>query len=106
MPFTNLSDTPRRQMLPGIKARFVHGENVTVSFWDLEPGATIPPHSHPHEQITSLISGEMEMTVAGETRRLGPGCVATIAPGVEHSVKALTECYVTDSFYPVREDYR
>ena len=106
MPFTRLGDIPQRQMLPGIKARFVHAEKMTLSYWYLEPGATILPHSHAHEQVTSLISGEMEMTVGGETRALGPGSVATIVSGVEHSVKALTECYVIDSFCPVREDYR
>jgi len=106
MPFADLNNMPKRQMLPGIKARFVHGENMTISYWDLDPGATIPPHSHPHEQVTSLISGEMEMSVGGDTRLIGPGSVAVVPPGTEHSVRALTECYVTDSFCPVREDYR
>jgi len=73
MPFADLNNMPKRQMLPGIKARFVHGENMTISYWDLDTGATIPPHSHPHEQVTSLISGEMEMSVGGDTRLIGPG---------------------------------
>ncbi len=106
MPFHNLDDIPRREMLSGCHARFVHAENMTLSYWDLDPGAIIPPHSHPHEQVTSLISGEMEMTVGGETRHLTPGCVVTLPSGTEHSVKALSACYVVDAFWPVREDYQ
>ena len=106
MPFLEVNNLEPRQMLPGCIARFVHADNMTISYWDLEPGAVIPNHSHPHEQVSSVIRGELELTVGGETRLLGPGGVAIVGSNVEHSVNALSECYVIDAFYPVREDYR
>lgn len=106
MPFFQVKDIEQREMLPGCSARFVHGDNMTLSYWDLEMGAVIPGHSHPHEQVTTVISGKLEMRVGEETKLLGPGCGVTIPANVEHSVKALDVCYVIDAFYPVREDYR
>ena len=32
--------------------------------------------------------------------------VVNIPPGVTHSAKALTDCYVFDCFNPVREDFK
>lgn len=46
------------------------------------------------------------MTVGGETRTMRPRSVVTIPANAEHSVNALTDCYVIDAFYPVRDDYR
>ncbi len=106
MPFVNLEGVEWREVLPGCRARFVHGERMTLSFWDLDPGAVIPRHAHPHEQVSMIIEGEMEMAMAGETRRLTPGKVAVIPPNTDHAVHALTRCRVIDAFAPVREDYR
>lgn len=106
MPFVELGDVEKREMLPGCGARFVHAENMTISYWDLEPGAAIPAHSHPHEQVTTLIMGRMEMTVGSQTKLLRPGCVVIIPGNTKHSVRAEEACYVVDAFYPVREDYR
>lgn len=102
----DISDIEKRKMLPGCTARFIHADNMTLSYWDLEVGAVIPSHSHPHEQVTTVISGRIEMTVGEETKTLGPGCGVTIPANMEHSVKALDVCFVVDAFYPVREDYR
>ncbi len=106
MPFLELKDITQHEVLPGCRARFVHGDDMTVSYWNIEPGAVIPDHAHPHEQIGSIIEGTMELTVAGEMRVVTAGHVATIPSNIPHSVKAITECYVIDVFYPVREDYR
>ena len=69
-------------------------------------GAVIPDHSHPHEQLSTIVTGEMEVTVGGETRLMRPGMVAVIASDTRHIVHALTQCYVIDVFHPVREEYR
>lgn len=106
MPFIELTELEPREVVKGCHARFVHSPNTTVSYWDLEKGAILPEHSHPHEQVTSLIAGEMELTLDGEKRHLRPGSVAVIPSNGVHSVVALTECYVIDVFYPVREEYR
>lgn len=106
MPFIELDQIEQRKILPGCAARFIHSDNMTISYWRLDPGATIPGHAHPHEQITTLIEGEMEMTLDGEVKNLTPGSVVVIPSNGEHSVIARTSCYVVDVFYPIREDYR
>jgi quercetin dioxygenase-like cupin family protein len=66
----------------------------------------LPSHAHPHEQLTTVLSGELELTVGGEVRVLRAGMVAFIPGGVPHSARALTACEVMDVFHPVRDDYR
>ena len=106
MAFIHISDLTERQMIPGFHARMHHGEHMTVSFWDVDAGAILPEHSHPHEQITTIIRGTFEMTVGGEKKIVEPGDVAVIPPQTSHSATALTACYIVDVFSPVREDYR
>jgi quercetin dioxygenase-like cupin family protein len=83
-----------------------HSEHVTMAYWTVTAGATLPQHAHPHEQITSVLEGEFEMTIGGETKKLTAGHAAVIPGNVTHSAKALTACRIIDAFYPVREDYR
>jgi quercetin dioxygenase-like cupin family protein len=106
MNVVNLNEQPGREAFPGGKGRFAHSEHMTSSHWTLRAGAQLPGHAHPHEQISNIISGDFEFTVGGETKRLGPGMVLIIPPNARHSGRAISECYIVDVFYPVREDYR
>jgi quercetin dioxygenase-like cupin family protein len=106
MTFTDLTDVTAREVVPGFHGKFVHTDGVTVAFWDIDAGATLPAHAHPHEQITCVIGGQFEMTVGGETRIMTAGMVVTIPGDTFHSARALTVCRVVDVFRPVREDYR
>ncbi len=106
MPYLTLTDLKEIEPVRGFKGRFAHSDHVTMAYWHIAAGATLPQHAHVHEQIANVIEGELEMTIGGETRVLKPGQVAVIPSNVPHSGKALTKCYVIDAFYPVREDYR
>ena len=103
LPKSNLQE---RQLFPGARARFVHSDHMTLADWHFEAGTPLPEHSHPNEQITSVISGELELMVAGDAILLGPGDSLVIAPDVVHSARAVSACHTIDVFYPVREDYR
>ena len=106
MPFVELSETREREPVPGFRVRFIHSDSMTVAYWEIEPGALMPEHSHSHEQIVNLIEGELELTVGDEVRTLVPGLVAIIPSNVAHSGRAVTMCRLIDVFHPVREDYR
>ncbi len=106
MPFVELSETREREPVPGFRARFIHSDSMTVAYWEIEPGASMPEHSHSHEQIVNLIEGELELMVGDEVRTLVPGLVAIVPPDVAHSGRAVTMCRLIDVFHPVREDYR
>lgn len=79
---------------------------MSLVYWTVEAGCSIPEHSHPHEQVANVLSGEFELTVNGETTVLTPGLIAVIPPHVRHGGKALTDCQLLDVFYPERDDYK
>ncbi len=80
--------------------------DANLFYWDVDPGAELLEHSHPHEQIANVLEGRFELTVDGEPRVLEPGMVAVIPGGLPHSGKALTSCRLLDAFHPAREDYK
>jgi quercetin dioxygenase-like cupin family protein len=106
MSFLNLGDFEEKEPVSGYKVRFVHSENMTFAYWNIEAGASLPHHSHPHEQVANVIEGKFEFTLEGETRVIEPGDVVTIPSNAEHAGKAVTDCRIIDVFYPVREDYK
>ena len=105
MPFLKLIEIEEKELTPGCKVRFVHSENMTFAHWNFEAGAPLREHSHHHEQVANVIEGEFELTIDGEPRRLSPGSIAIIPSNAAHSGKAVTNCYIIDAFYPIREDY-
>lgn len=104
--FINLKDVEERNPIEGFLVRFVHSKCMTFAHWTIDAGAKLPEHSHPHEQVATMLEGEFELTIDGETKILGPGTVAVIPGNVVHSGRAVTNCRILDAFYPIREDYR
>src|SRR5262245_61428129 len=45
-----------------------------------------PPHTHPNEEIIVIKEGTVDVLVAGQTRRLGPGGLVFQASNVPHSL--------------------
>lgn len=106
MAVTDINQVSGLEIVTGYFARFVHGINVTIAYWEVEAGAELPEHAHPHEQVTNVIEGQFRMQIDGVDHLLQPGFVAEIPPDVPHSGVALTPCRLIDVFHPVREDYR
>ena len=100
-----LKDLEAREIVPGYKARFVHSEHMTLAYWTIEAGASLPSHKHHHEQVSNLLEGEFELTLEGEVHLLSPGSVLVIPSEAVHSGTAVTDCRILDVFYPRREDY-
>jgi quercetin dioxygenase-like cupin family protein len=105
--FWNPGDLPPKMLAPGVTARIVSGEKLMFSLVTLEPGAVVPAHSHPHEQLGMMVSGTMEFTIAGETRLLTGNEMYLVPGGVPHAAKAGPGGAVAlDAFAPPREEYR
>ncbi len=106
MAFENLENIEERELVPGFRVKFVHGDTMTFAYWNIDAGARLPEHSHPHEQVANPIEGEFELTVGGESKVIRAGDVVVIPGNVPHSGRAVTDCRILDVFHPVREDYR
>jgi quercetin dioxygenase-like cupin family protein len=106
MNFRRISELTKRDIVHGVHMGEVHLENLMITFVNLDEGAVVPEHSHPHEQITVVISGSLRFSLADEERIIDAGCAVTIPSNVRHSAVAVGgPCIAYDSWSPVREDY-
>ncbi|MBT8378799.1 MAG: cupin domain-containing protein [Ignavibacteria bacterium] len=106
MEKVELCNKMETEIFPGFYAKFVHSDNVTISYVRIDEGADAPEHAHPHEQICQVIEGKFELTVEGKTYKMETNDVVVIPSNVKHSAKAFTACKVVDTFYPIREDFK
>ena len=106
MELIHLNEVKEKEIMPGMKARFIHSDNMTFAYWDIDAGALLPEHSHTHEQVVNMIEGEIKLTVDGEAKMLGPGTIVIVPPNAVHAVEVTTDSRILDVFYPVREDFR
>ena len=105
--FCDVEGREPKEIVSGVRIRSFWGKEMLSSVTDLDAHAVVPNHQHSHEQTGTVISGELELTIAGETRWLQPGAVYLIPGGVEHGGRAgETPARVLDIFSPVREDYQ
>lgn len=104
-PIIDLETIEEKELFPGYKVKFVHSNNMTLAFWEVKAGSMLPKHSHVHEQVAQITEGEFELTMEDTVYSLKQGQVAIIPSNVEHSGKAITDCKMVDTFYPLREEY-
>ena len=107
MYFHDPKNRATKELLPGIITRTFWGENILIGVVDLEANTEVPLHSHSYEQISFVLEGELEFTVADETTLLKAGQLAVIPGDVAHGAKTGDQpAKVLDVFSPAREDYK
>jgi len=107
MGFFTIKDLKSRILAQGVEMKTLSGERVMMAFFRLEPGAVVPEHSHPHEQMGLVLEGEFELVISGEKRVVRKGDVYHVPPEVRHSGTASrSPAQVLDVFVPPREDYK
>jgi len=102
----HLDEIETRELRPGFFGKFIHGDKSTLTIWNIKKGSVLNTHHHVHEQITYVIEGTLEMKIGEETLTFTAGNTHVIPSNVPHSVIAITDCRVIDSFSPARDDYR
>ena len=70
-----------------------------------ETGAVGSLHSHPHTQITYIVSGRFRFTVGDQTYEVKAGDTLLKKDGVIHGCVALEGGIMLDFFTPMREDF-
>jgi len=89
-----------------VRGRRIQGERLTLAVVELAPNAVVPEHRHEHEQLGMVIKGEVDFTLDGETRHLGPGGTWRILSNLPHNVNAGPDgAVVLDIFNPTRDDW-
>jgi len=106
MEFIDLKNIQQLEPLSGFRVKFVHSANMTFAFWEIKANSILPEHKHVQEQVSMVTKGEFELTMNGKSKILQPGIVTIIHSNALHSAKAITDCEITDVFYPIREDYK
>ncbi len=106
MSFINIQSLNDKQIVDGFNGKFLHTSNITIGYVTAVAGSVLPEHSHVHEQITHVLEGKLQMTIADETSLVEAGRVAVIPSNTKHSAIALTNCKLLDVFNPVREEYK
>lgn len=62
-------------------------------------------HSHPHTQITYVVSGQFEFEIDGVKKIVNPGDTMLKKDGVIHGCVCLKEGILLDIFTPMRKDF-
>jgi quercetin dioxygenase-like cupin family protein len=107
MTYQSASDWPEIEAVPGVHRRVLScGDGVMVVQFRIAKDAEVPLHTHPHEQVGHVVSGQMRFRLGDEERELGPGDGYAVPSNVPHGAVGVTDTIAVDSFHPVRDDYR
>ena len=72
MTFIDTNKLETIERLPGWRGRYFDSPSMTFAHYQFDAGSSIHEHSHPQEEVYEVIEGELELTIGGVTRRLGP----------------------------------
>ncbi|MBD3677835.1 MAG: cupin domain-containing protein [Rhodobacteraceae bacterium] len=97
-------DVPFSEDVVSINA--VRSDDGLVAFFTFHQDMVLPPHSH-GAQWGTVVEGQIEFTIGGETKTYGPGDSYDIPAGVEHGAKIAAGSRVIDVFeeadrYPLK----
>lgn len=90
---------------PGVKRRiFEPGQNIMMMEVHFDKGAEGYMHSHPHEQFSYCLEGELEFMIDGEKTVITAGETIRIPSNAKHGCRALKPSKLLDAFTPLRLD--
>ncbi len=100
------NDNKWTELWEGIERKIIgYDKNLMMVKVRFEKGKSAPPHNHPHSQSSFIASGKFEVQVGDLTEVLSEGDGFFVPSEVVHSVTALEEGIIIDSFSPAREDF-
>lgn len=83
-----------------------YGGSLMLVQFTFAAGVSSARHSHPHEQIGYVVSGEIDLVMDGmDTVRLRAGSSYYVAPNVKHYIVTHAPSVLLDCFTPLREDF-
>ena len=82
----------------GIKAWILQGEKHQLIFFEMQPDAIVPEHSHNYPQWGMVIEGKMKLTINDKTKTIKKGNEYLIPPQAKHHATFQTKTRVIDFF--------
>ena len=96
---TVIKDLPEAHMsFQGVKAWILQGEKHQLIFFEMQPTALVPEHSHSYPQWGMVIEGKMKLTINGKAKTIKKGDDYLIPAKAKHQAKFLTKTRVIDLF--------
>ena len=101
------ADEPELIELGGGTSRRIRCWNEEMMLVEVifETGAVGSDHSHPHTQISYVLSGEFTYHIEGETRVMLPGDSIVVSGGKLHGCTCVKAGTLLDVFSPMRADF-
>ncbi len=104
--FFHANKTPKDEVGDGLARQlFGYNDSILMARVEFDEGAVGDVHAHPHSQATYVESGEFDVFIDGETKRLGPGDGFFVRPNLDHGAVCRKAGVLLDVFSPVREDF-
>src|SRR5437588_12561204 len=105
--FPSPDECSKHEIFPGVRIATCSADKMMLSYVNIEPGAVVEEHQHPHEQVGMVLEGEGVFFIGGEQKLVRKGNLYRIPGNEKHSVTAQGEgLKALDIFFPIREDYR
>ena len=82
-----------------------YNEDIMLVEVGFDDGAVGKMHTHPHSQISYVLSGEFTYTIGEKTVAMYPGDSIVVDGGLEHGCACVKAGILLDVFAPMREDF-
>ena len=103
---TDWSKIPVETVATGIERQMIIGQNMMMCRFRFAPFVVTPEHTHPHEQMTLVVKGNVKFMVDGLAHIVSPGDMMHFPPHNRHGATMLDEeVILIDIFSPIREDF-
>lgn len=97
-------DLPERVTDSRNRNRAVSGQSTTIARFELDRGADVGQHHHPHEQVICVLSGRIDFKSGEKQWILAAGDGALVPSNVPHGGTALEDTVTLEFFSPPRPD--
>ncbi|MHB8926739.1 MAG: cupin domain-containing protein [Bacillota bacterium] len=95
------------EMSPGMFRRTLGwGEAMMAARFSYVIGTGAPPHTHPHEQFTYVLSGRCRVRIGDEEQVVAAGEGYLVPGGATHSQEALEPTETVELWSPPRPEFR
>lgn len=102
----NWTDISVEHPAEGIERQMVVGERIMLVRFRFTPFLVTPEHTHPHEQMSLVVSGRVRFFIEGKETIASPGDVLHFPSNCLHGATMMDEEVVLiDIFSPIREDF-